>query len=307
MNRLTLFICVIITTLLGVSLYVVLEQTSVKKQDNSIHIVASFYPLAYIASQVGDGRVSVQTLTPYGAEPHDFDPTPRTIAELGKADMFLYNGAGFEPWITAWNKGSFARPREVIEMTSALEGRGVTLISGAHGVDPHVWLDPTVYAKEVEIVRDALIRLDPASAEHYTLGASHLIEKLVQLDGEYKAGLASCPFHTIIVSHEAFAYLAQAYGLSAVAIAGISPDEEPSPKTLAAIIDTARATKAHYIFFETTVSPKLSESIAREVGAETLVLNTLESLTLSEVQSGEDYIRIMQKNLTNLRTALLCI
>lgn len=309
MNRFKFLIIGILFVVLCGGLYILL--VSKRQQGNpspsgTLHLVASFYPLAYIASGVAGDRATVETLTPPGSEPHDFEPTARTIAGLSTADLFLYNGGGFEPWVTSWIKGEFTRPRESLNMLEALKENGVTLIETEQGTDPHVWLDPALLSKEVEIVRDTLIRLDPLSETIYQDNAERLIARLTSLDNSFKAGLRLCDLTDIIVSHEAFAYLARAYGLSMTAIAGISPDEEPSPKTLAEIVDVARAKKARYIFFETTASPKLSESIARELGIQTLVLNTLESLTTNEVQSGEDYTHVMRQNLTNLRKALVC-
>ena len=307
MNRLTFFLVGIVLLLVLGSSFVFLNNRQESSQGNKLKIVTSFYPLAYIASEVAGDRATVEDLTPPGSEPHDFEPTLRTIASIGKADLLLYNGAGFEPWVSAWRRGSFDRPTLLIDMMSALKGKDVRLITKGEALDPHVWLDPILMAKEVEIVRDMLIYLDPLSEMIYQENAQRLITKLTLLDEEFKSGLRTCELREIVVSHEAFAYLARAYGLSMIAIAGISPDEEPSPKTMTSIVDLVRLKKVNTIFFETAVSPKLAESIAREVGAQTLVLNTLESLTLDEVQSGEDYIRVMQKNLTNLRKALLCL
>lgn len=306
MNRSRLVIAIIIIgILIGLGIFLNKDSRSTIPE-HKIQVVASFYPLAYIAEVVGGERVSVQDLTPEGAEPHDFEPTLRDIAGIGSADLLLYNGAGFEPWVSGWARGSFDRPRVTIDMTSALKERGAVLIKKGDALDPHVWLDPVLYKEEVLIVRDALIELDPLAQTIYEENANSLIERLGLLDAEIRTGLSTCELRDIVVSHEAFEYFARQYNILVTAIAGISPDEEPSPKDLALIVDEARAKGVKYVFFETAVSPRLSQSLARELGGETLVLYTLESLTLSEVQSGEDYIRMMQKNLTNLRKALSC-
>jgi len=191
-------------------------------------------------------------------------------------------------------------------MVDELTKRQVSLISKEGGVDPHVWLDPVIFRQEVEIIRDTLIEIDPQNAPAYLANATYLIDSLNELDQRFREGLRSCVKHDVVVSHDAFGYLAREYGFSIIPISGISPDEEPSPKDLARITDLVRAKGLQYIFFETTVSPKLSETIAREVGATTLVLNPLESLTPHEIQSGEQYHSVMGKNLTNLRRALIC-
>jgi zinc transport system substrate-binding protein len=307
MNRLNIFLVSIVALIFLVVGYVFFSTDKKEHEGGTLQVTASFYPLAYIASHVGGDRVTVKDLTPPGAEPHDFEPTLRDIVQIGEADLFLYNGGDFEPWVSAWNRGDFDRPRLSVDMMFALNGEDVSLIKNGETFDPHIWLDPMLMVKETEVVRDMLINLDPLSEIIYEENAERLIAKLVALDDEFRDGLRACEIRDFVASHEAFAYLAKTYDLSMIAIAGISPDEEPSPKTLAQISDLARSKNIKHIFFETAVSPKLSESIAREIGAETLVLNTLESLTLNEVQSGEDYIRVMQKNLTNLRKALSCL
>ncbi len=271
-----------------------------------IHIVVSFYPLEYIVSAVGGSFVTVDNILPSGGEPHDYEPSPRKFADLSKSDLFIYNGGDFEPWVNKWEKGTFARPKRTLDMVEELGRRGASLIEMGGRVDPHIWLDPMLYKQEVEIVRDALIDIDPLHSADYQSNAVKLLTELDLLDGHFRDALRDCRGKDIIVSHSAFAYLARQYGFNAIAIAGISPDEEPSPKALANLVSLARAKDIKYVFFETTVSSKLSETIAREINAETLVLNTLESLTTYDVQSGEGYTSIMSKNLNNLSKALIC-
>lgn len=273
---------------------------------NNVRVTASFYPLAYIASQVGGLRVSVKDILPSGGEPHDFEPSPRDFAELGRSNLFIYNGAHFEPWVEKWQGGSSARPAYVIAMIDELGKSGAILIKRGGETDPHVWLDPALFKQEVLIVRDALIAADSIHADEYRANAEKLIYALDELDQKFREGLRSCANKSIVTSHDAFGYLARRYGFGVIPIAGISPDEEPSPKAIASIIEAVRAENIKYIFFEATVSPKLSEVIAREVGGNTLVLNPLESLTINEVQLKEDYLSVMEKNLNNLRIALSC-
>lgn len=290
----------------GLSFFFLRYRPQESTQGGVVKVVASFYPLAYFAALVGGDLVTVQNLTPAGVEPHDFEPSLREIALMGDADLFLYNGASFEPWVAGWLRGEFVRPQVTIDMTAELVTRNGALIEYQGSVDPHVWLDPVIVIREVEILRDTLIRIDPAHQETYQANAARAFESLEELNGHFTEGLASCKLRDVVVSHEAFNYLAQRYGFSVRSIAGISPEEEPSPKELAQIVELARAKGIKFIFFETMVSPKLAETIAREIGGGILILNPLESLTSDEVQSGEDYFSLMEKNLINLRTALSC-
>jgi len=272
-----------------------------------LEVSVSFYPLAHIVSEVGGQHVVVKDVLPPGGEPHDFEPSPQQLVSIGKSDLFIFNGGHFEPWIATWEKGvSTGLPVHTLSMVDELTKRQVSLISKGGVVDPHVWLDPVIFKQEVEIIRDTLIELDPQNTPAYIANAAYLLDSLDNLNLRFREGLRACVKHDVVVSHDAFGYLAREYGFSIIPISGISPDEEPSPKDLARITDLVRSKGLQYIFFETTVSPKLSETVAREVGATTLVLNPLESLTPNELQSGEQYYSVMEKNLTNLRKALVC-
>ncbi len=309
MNRSKIIITVVV--LLGVLIAFALFPRALPngvEQDTvgTLKVTTSFYPLAYAVSQVGGNRVSVTNLLTSGGEAHDFEPSLREYVALGKSDLFLYNGAHLEPWVEKWEKGSFERPRYVVNMFDLLEMRGTSLIKQNNEIDPHFWLSPTIFIREVEIIRDTLVDIDPVNKAEYQANADGLLKKLSELDQRFRSGLAVCEKNDVIVSHEAFEYLAREYNFRAISIAGISPDEEPSPKALSTIVDLARTKGLKYVFFETAASPKLSEVIAREIGGQTLVLNPLESLTEEEILSGQDYVSVIDKNLNNLRIALEC-
>ncbi len=306
MNQIKLIFFTLGIITLGGGIFYAIKTPKETAPSDKIQVTASFYPLAYIASAVGGSRVSVRDLLPSGGEPHSLEPSPRDFALLSESDLLLYNGAGLEPWVEKWLKGSFVRPSKVVNIVDELGLRSVPLITRDGEVDPHVWLDPMIFKQEVLIVRDALIAIDPINADEYRANASALVLAISGLDQKFRDGLRSCAKDSIITSHDAFGYLARQYNFGVIPIAGISPDEEPSTKVLASIVETARAKNIQHIFFETKVSPKLSEVIALEIGGKTLVLNPLESLTHDEVQSDEDYLSIMEKNLINLRITLEC-
>lgn len=306
MNRTQLALLVFGLLVLGTILSVFLRQPQKNIEVGKVNVIVSFYPLEYIATSVGGQHVFVQNLLPPGGEPHDFDPSPRQLASIGESDLFIFNGGYFEPWIEKLRKGTFGQASQTINMVNELATRGAVLLTRNNAADPHVWLDPLLFKQEIEVIRDALIRVDPAHESEYRANAERLIVDIMYVDERFLGGLTGCQKQDIIVSHDAFGYLARRYNFSTIPISGISPDEEPSPKDLVKIADLAHAKNINYVFFETNVSPKLSEVIAREVGAETLVLNPLESLTDYELQSGEQYNTIMERNLNNLRKALVC-
>lgn len=282
--------------------------------DGRIRVAATIYPLAEFARQVGGDAVVVETLTPAGVEPHDFEPSPRAVASIADADFVIVNGGGIDAWAERLVPTLKTQGVEVIVATNILADRTITARADeafgeadeVSGVDPHVWLHPTLAQRIVREVHGALVALDPDHAATYAARAATLSAELAALDGAYRDGLASCERRVVVASHAAFAYLADAYGFELLPIAGLSPDAEPSAGGLAALADVARARGVRHVFFETLVSPALAEALAREIGAETLVFNPIEGLTDGEIAAGASYLSLMRENLANLRTAMVC-
>lgn len=303
---------ILVVTLITVAIVVAIlfgswgEQSKTDTNKNKITVMTTFYPLQYVATKVGGNLVDVQNLVPSGVESHDFEPSARDFARLTTVDLFVYNGADFEAWTKSWEKGQEIDSRKNINMANELQARQVDLIKTEGAVDPHFWLDPTILKKEAEIVRDRLIVIDPLRRDIYTLNTERFLTELHELDLRFRSELASCGIREVIVLHEAFNYIARQYKFKATAIAGISPDEEPSPRQIIEIINIARKKNITHIFSETIASPKFTDLVAREVGAQTLVLNPVEGLTQDEVQLGKDYVSIMQMNLENLKKAMVC-
>jgi zinc transport system substrate-binding protein len=250
-------------------------------------VVAAFYPLAFAAQEIGGDKVDVENLTPAGAEPHDLEPSPRDVRDVREADLVLLLGHGFQPQLERAAGGGD-------NVLTLLDTPGLNLFPNN---DPHVWLDPQRYALIVRRIGTAL---------HKRGSVQLLVARLSALDRDYRHGLAHCARHEIVTSHEAFAYLSQRYGLRQVAITGLSPEAEPAPRDLEHVIDLVRETKATTIFFETLVSPRIAETVARDTGAKTAVLNPIEGLTPDEKDRGENYFTVMRSNLASLRKALGC-
>lgn len=268
------------------------------RQNDRIPVVATFYPLYEFSKQVGGDVVDVTNITPAGAEPHDFEPTPQQLITVQKATMFVYNGASFEPWVD-----KFLPDYKGVAVKAS---NSIDLMHGDHGTDPHYWLDPVLAQKAVDNIRDGLIAAAPEHSDMFTKNADDYKAKLADLDTQFANGLAPCQQRTIVASHEAFSYAAKRYGLELVAIAGVNPDEEPSPAKLAEISRTVREKGIQYVFFESLVSPRLADTIATETGAKTATLDPIEGLGNEDQQNGKNYLSIQQENLANLRTALGC-
>ena len=254
-------------------------------------VVASFYPLAYAAQQVGGARVAVTNLTPAGAEPHDLELSPAQMDRLLDADLAVVLGEGFQPAVE-----------------KAADGRdGVTVrILRAHTDDPHVWLDPVRMQGIVRDIQRGLTRADPAGRQTYARNASTLIGRLDALDQQFRAGLADCDRNLLVTSHEAFGHLAARYGLRQEGVAGIDPSAEPDARRVGELADLVRRDHVTTVFTEALVSPRVADTLAREAGVTTETLDPLEGLTDRARAAGEDYFSVMTTNLHKLRAALGC-
>lgn len=302
-QKIILFIVLVVVVLGGAR--IVLRNRTNRVGDNKLQVTASFYPYYFFASQVGGNKVSVINITPPGGEPHDYEPTPQDIINIESSKLLILNG-NVEPWGNKIKDLLKGKNTVILETGNGLFTQTVIDENGTNSTDPHIWLSLKLAKTQVNSILDKYIQIDPQNKDYYTNNANDLLNNLNSLDMEYKTGLASCRLQDIITSHAAFGYLATDYGLKQIAIAGLSPDSEPSLKQLAEITQFAKTNNIKYIFFESLVSPKLSQTIASEVGAKTLVLNPIEGLTSMEISQGKNYLTVMQDNLKNLRLALDC-
>lgn len=274
-------------------------------QDNKILITTSFYPLYFLTKEITGDRAEVVNLTKTGGEPHDYEPSTRDIQEIENSQLLIVNGAFFESWLSKFDNEINSGNKQILKVAENFADLKFEQ-NGATETDAHVWLDPVLAQKEVELISDKLKAIDQENGEIYQENTKELLQKLAELDNEFKLGLANCENDKVITSHAAFAYLAKRYGFEQIAIQGLNPDEDPSPAKIAATTKLARENNIRHIFFETLVSPKISETIAKEIGAGTLVFNPIEGLSNEEEQRGKNYFSIQRENLANLRLALNC-
>jgi zinc transport system substrate-binding protein len=279
--------------------------------DGIIRIVAGFYPLQFVAEQVGGPQVAVTSLTQPGVEPHDLELSPRQVASVADADLVIYLG-GFQPAVDqatlqeaadrAFDVANTVPLRPAVAVDTK-PGDNTDNATAKGDKDPHIWLDPMLLATVADALAGRLAAIDPGSAQTYRQRAQSLDQQLSTLDSEYQKGLASCVRRDIVVSHAAFGYLAQRYRLHQIPIAGLSPDAEPNPGRLADAAAQARAHHVTTIFFESLVSPKVANAVANEIGAITAVLDPIEGLAPGSTQT---YLTVMRQNLSTLQTALGC-
>ncbi len=264
-------------------------------------VVATIYPLWEFSRQVAGERADVIALVPAGVEPHDWEPAARDVSHVQRASVFVHTGTGLDGWAEKLLADLTGRRGVVVNARG-----GLSLVTVGGVTDPHVWLDPTLARAQVLAIAAGLERADPPGRAAYADHAKAFVARLDALDQELTAGLADCARREIVTSHAAFAYLARRYRLIQVPVMGISPEAEPSPADLASIVKTARRLKVTHVFFETLVSPRLAETLSREIGATPLPLNPIEGVSPAEAAAGLGYLELMRANLANLRTALGC-
>lgn len=274
--------------------------------DGRLKVMASFYPMYDFAQKVGGDKVEVKDMVPAGTEPHDWEPAATDIRNLEDADVFVYNGADLEHWaedVLATLENQDLIVTEASDGVELLDGEG-DHAHGDNGKDPHVWLDPLRAKQEMENIRDAFCQADPKNRDYYEANYEKYAGEFDELDQEFKEGLADAKSRDIIVAHEAFGYLCNAYNLKQLAIEGLTPDSEPDPAKMQEVIEYAKEFDIHTIFFEELASPKVAKTVAKEVDAVTAVLNPIEGLSDEDIQAGEDYFSVMRKNLAALQKAL---
>ncbi|MBG0855396.1 zinc ABC transporter substrate-binding protein [Streptomyces spinoverrucosus] len=278
-------------------------------------VVASFYPMQFLAEQIGGDHVNVTTLTEPGQEPHDLEISAQQTAQLQEADAILFLKT-LQPAVdeavaqtdvkTKIDAATLTKLEDHgdVEHEHAGEGEEAHAESEVeeHALDPHVWLDPVKYAEVASGVGAAFEKADPDHAADYKQNTEALVKKLDALNTEYADGLKDTESKVFFTNHAAFGYLAERYGLTQEAISGLDPESEPSPARIKELQDEAKADGVTTVFYETLVSDKTAKTLAKDAGLKTDVLDPLEGIT--DKSKGDDYFQVMESNLKALRTAL---
>ncbi|MFH8367645.1 metal ABC transporter substrate-binding protein [Streptomyces sp. NPDC018031] len=291
------------------------DESSGRTKDGKLDVVASFYPMQFLAERIGGEHVEVTALTEPGTEPHDLDLKPRQIGRLSDSGLVVYL-KGVQPAVD--DAIAENGPKHIAEATSftELEDHGSAVHGHDHGeehgeehghdddgaADPHVWLDPVKYAEVAEGVGKALQKADPDHAADYRKNTASLVKELKALDAEFEKGLAGRATDTFITTHSAFGYLAERYGLAQESVSGLDPESEPSPARIKELHEVAEHDKVGTVFFETLASDRTARTLADDLGLRTDVLDPLEGIT--DESEGDDYFAVQRANLEALRQAL---
>lgn len=270
---------------------------------SGLEVVASLYSAQFLAERIGGQYVTVQPLTAGGADPHDLELTPQQVGEVQDADAVLY----ISQFQAAVDEAVTQAQGEVVDLSEGLtlresdeharEAEG----EQAHVTDPHIWLDPVLMAKMATTVANSLGDADPQHRAQFQANADKLRSELAELDQTYQAGTADCAIRTMVVSHEAFGYLADQYGFQQKGISGLSPENEPSAAAVAELVDFVRDTGVSTVYTEVAVDPSVAQTIAAEAGAQTATLNPL-----GAAPEQGDYLTVMRENLDTLRAGQSC-
>lgn len=301
-----------------------------KKDEETLTVYTTIYPLEDFTQKIGGEFVEVQSIYPPNVDAHTYEPSTKDMTTLADSDLFIYTGAGIEGFA---EKATEALKKEEVQILKAAEG--IDLIESSHtdehhedenehseedehaeseaheeeghdhgDLDPHVWLDPVLSIDLANNIKNSLSKLMPEHATEFETNFKQLKNELEKLDQEFKTTIESSKTKNLLVSHDAYGYWENRYGIETIAITGLSPTQEPSQKELQAIIEESTEHNIHYVIFEQNVSPKIAKIIQDEIGAKSLTLHNLEAVTEENIKQKDDYFSIMRKNLETIKKVL---
>lgn len=294
------------------------EGNSNDTTDQKLQVYTTIYPLAYFTEVIGDQYVEVASILPAGSDPHSFEPTSKTMVDIAEADLFVFNGAELEVYA---NKISESLRNTDVSILEAAEGIELVEVHSeeehhdhsneedhdghSHGdIDPHIWLNPAYAMEMAANIKDSLIKLQPNQQEYFENNFQDLKQRLQSLDEKFQTELSQSKRKEIVVTHAAYGYWEERYGMKQIAITGISPSDEPSQKKLEEIIEFVEEQEIAYMLFEQNIRPKVAEVIQKEAGVDVLSLHNLSVLTEEDIENDEDYFSLMERNLEVLKKAL---
>jgi len=286
-------------------------------EEGKVTVITTFFPLYDFAGAIGGEYVNVVNLVPAGVDPHDWEPKSRDMMNISKAQLLLYQGAGFEGWMDEVLSGIDTKSMVIVEASQGIDLIDVTQADERieeghdhdhehdHGLhDPHTWLSPRSALTMARNVLNGLKEADPENTAQYEMNFAALEADLLALDQKFSEQLSNVSNKEMVVSHQAFGYLARDYGLVQMPLSGITAEGEPTSQDLVEISKFVKEHGVTHIFVEQFASVQLAKTLAEDLGLQTLPLHPLEGLTEDEAASGETYISLMERNLEQLVTAL---
>lgn len=283
---------------------------------SNMSVTTTIYPLYSIAKEVGADKINLQNLIPFGVEAHGFDPNPSEIAKLSKSDLFITSSDSMEPWKDKIVK-SLKIEQKVFDMSNHVKLREIK--EEVHheeenehhtheheGIDPHYWVSLNNYILMTEAITKLFIEKDTQNKDFYIQNSNNYLTKIKALKNKYDSTLATCTNKKILVNHDAFGYFADDYNVKQYTISGMSPEDKPSAKQIAELINLVKNEKINTVFFEEFASPKVAQTIAKETNIKIDTLRPAENISKEENSKGYGYIQIMEDNLEKLKFAMDC-
>jgi zinc transport system substrate-binding protein len=301
------------------------DQNTKDNGKDKLKVYTTIFPVQDFTKKIGGDAVEVESIYPSNADAHTFEPSTKDMVAMSEGDAFIYSGVGLEGFA---EKATETLKSEEVKIIKA--GDGIELAEASHDEenheehadeeshdehaegdahdhgdkDPHIWLDPALSIQMAENIKNGLIELQPESKDKFEKNFETLKSDLEKLDADYKKTIDAADKKEILVSHAAYGYWEERYGLQQISVLGLSPTQEPSQKQLQSIIETAKEHNINYIIFENNVNSKIADIVKTEIGAESLTLSNLESISEEDTKNNEDYFSLMERNLETLRTAL---
>lgn len=275
-------------------------------------IYTTIYPLQFLVEEIAGDTVEAITVYPPGVDEHSYEPTSKELTDIAEGEAFFYIGAGLEAFASTAAGALENQDVKLIEI-----GKNEELFLSSehdhehddhghdHGdIDPHIWLDPLRMIDIATIIKDELVAIHPEEKANFEENIAHLEAELMELDDEFQQLISSKTNRNILVTHAAFGYWEERYGIEQIAIHGLSTENEPSQKDLIAIIETAKEHDINHIIFEQNVTTRVSEVIKEEIDAEVLSIHNLSVRTDDDIREERDYFSIMRDNLDILDQAM---
>lgn len=304
------------------------DKGTTQSSEEVLTVYTTVYPLQYFTERIGGDLVDVKTVYPPGSDEHTYEPSQKDMIKMADSDLFIYLGLGLEGFV---DQAKDILSNEGVKMIAAGEHLAIENTEQHehddhehehdhdhdhdhdghshdghdHGdVDPHVWIDPVYGQQLAEEIKTQLITALPEHEEEFTANFDQLNEELNKLNDKFTSMVENADKNKFIVSHAAYGYWESRYGLEQISVAGLSTSSEPSQKQLQNIIQTANENTLDTIYFEQNVSSKLTEIVQSEIGAESLQLHNLAVLTEADINEGENYFTLMERNIDNLEKGL---
>lgn len=319
MKRKIIFGAIVSTLMLTFAACTMATGSKLDNKDNSekIKVMTSIYPIKEFTEIIGGDKVSVKSMVPDGAEPHDFEPKARDMVELGKSQLFIYNGLGMEHWVdkvlsTVHDDNltvvDTSKNAKIIEISSEkeVEMHGEKVHNHEHEhtqhdghnhgkIDPHIWLSFSEAKNQGKLIEEALIKVDPKDKDYFIANYNKFASELDQVSAEYGEKFKNIPNKSFVTGHAAFAYLCRDLGLTQVSVEDAFGEGEITPQHLKELADYCKANNVKVIFMPDSASEKVSQTLANEVGAKVVKISSLETKN-----GDKSYIETIKENLETI-------